>query len=183
MFLLKFYFSVISGAFLCTLNQTLSKVYKSNEQDKEREMEQDRDREKASLIGGSHRPASCRSPCLPFSILPSSTPSLHPCAGRELFSREEGMKRLRENYTESFSLTRQGKWRVGTSNNFWKDRVWGQRERLDKRGTGRWRDRKGQKKLSGIRGHGRWRERDWEEWIREETESLCWPHTKRRLVW
>lgn len=101
--------------FLCTLNLRLSKVSKLRKQDKEAHMNkgqknEDKDSKKGSLIGGSQRPHSCPSPCLVLCILHSSASSLPPSASKsELSSREVGMKRLRENYTKSFSLTRQGK--------------------------------------------------------------------------
>lgn len=80
------------------------------------------------------------SPLPPPLLLPPS-PLLLRLQVTELFSGEDGMKRLRENYTESFSLTRQGKWRVETSNNFWEVRVRGQKERLKKRRTDGCRER------------------------------------------
>lgn len=92
--------------FVCTLNHRLSKVFEGKptrwrERDgaKEEGMEKKGDKnksEKGSLIGGSHRPCSCPSPCFFLSILPSSAPSLPPSAGnRALFQRggDEEIKR------------------------------------------------------------------------------------------
>lgn len=174
--------------FLCTLNQRLSKVSKSDEQVKEREIEQknkgwkkdyrDRERREAWLGAVTGQLPVPLPAFLSPSFLPPPPLSIH-LQVTELFSRGEGMKRLRENYTESFSLTRQGKWRVGTSNNFWKDRFRGQTERLDKRRTDRCRGRKRPKKLFGIRGHGRWREGDWERSELEKKQNLYVDPTQR----
>lgn len=105
--------------------------------------------------------------------------SLHPQV-TELSSREEGMKRLRENYTESFSLTRRGKWRVGeTSNNFWKDGV-GSGRRAGQEKDRQIQGEKRQKKPSGIWGHSRWREGDSD---RSELEKKQNPYVDPRQKW
>lgn len=62
---------------------------------------------------GSHRPASCSFSCGCHSIPPILCFPPIPKV-----TAEEGMKRLRANYTKSFTLTRPGKWRVETLNNF-----------------------------------------------------------------
>lgn len=108
--------------------------------------------------------------------LPSPPPpyplSLHPQV-TQLSSEEEGMKRLRENYTESFSLTRQGKRGVA---NF--KQLFRRRGRVGERRAGQegdrqiQRERKGQEKPSGIWGHGRWREEHWEGSELEKKQNL-----------
>lgn len=87
---------------LCTLNHRLRKSFPSpGTKKKERKMSKrtrdggdgDKDQsENGSLIGGSHRPASCPSPCLFLSILPSSLP---PSAGNRALSWRGGDDEIR----------------------------------------------------------------------------------------
>lgn len=102
---------------------------------------------------------------LPAFFLSSPPPpplSLHPQV-TELSSGEEGMKRLRENYTESFSLTRQGKWKVGNFKQLLKrqgrvgEKGWTREEQTD---TQREKDRKGHLGFEVIVDEGRDAERE-----------------------
>lgn len=126
--------------------------------------------EKGGLIGGSHRPASCPSPCF-FSLYTphsSTLSSLPPSAGNRALFRRRGDDKIKRKLHRVLLFDETGEVESRQLQTTFEKMGSGRREEDWTRARQTQTQTKGGKKPSGIWGHGRW---GWGDWKRSKLEK------------